>query len=137
MAKPQSFKRIIAEDFKSDQRELISKLASSINIFADDVLNCLNKHITIDDNLNWTKKEITVTVDSNGDVTNTTLVKTGLDHTCEGITVIKVSDLVNPGTPPNGSPFITYSENTNGVINISNIKGLVANNQYKIKIILF
>lgn len=136
MAKPQSFKRIIVEDFDSKDRPLVSKLAYAINGFAEDMLNTLTRQITIDDNLNWKKKDVTIAVDVAGTPTTTTQISTDLDHACQGVLVIKCTDLVTAGRPPGSTPFISFTEKS-GIISITNVTGLVGNNQYSLRVILF
>lgn len=136
MAKLQSFKRIIVEDFDAKDRAMVGKLAYAINIFAEDVLNSFNNNISIEDNLNITKKDFTVIVDGSGNVIGNASLKTGLSHSCQGITVIKATNLTVPANIPTGTPFITFSENS-GLITISNVTNLTATNQYKLKLVLF
>jgi uncharacterized membrane protein len=136
MARLQSFKRLIAEDFPEKDRPLIQKIAYVVNIFGEDVLNALNKQLTIEDNLNIVKKDITVVVDGSGEPTIPISIKTNLDHACQGITVIKVSNVTDPTSFPSGTPFVSFSENS-GTISISNITNLTAADQYQLRLILF
>lgn len=136
MARLQSFKRITVEDFEQKDRALVSKIAYAVNVFAEDVLNNLNNNLTIEDNLNLAKKDLTVTVDASGNVTNSVSLKTGLNHSCQGSLVIRAVNLTNTANIPTGTPFITFTENS-GLLTILNITNLVANDQYKLKLILF
>jgi hypothetical protein len=136
MAVLQSFKRIIVEDFDSKDRDLVSKLAYAINNFAEDVINAFGNEITIEDNLNIVKKDFSVTVDKNGRTVGSATLKTGLNHTCDGITVIRATNLINSSHIPTATPFVTFTENS-GLITISNISNLTAGEQYKLKLILF
>lgn len=136
MAKIQNFKRLIAEDFKDENRELISKVAYSLNPFMDDLQGALNKNLTIADNLDINQKTIDIKVDGSGTVIGSNKLKTDLNRQCEGLTVIQVTNITNPTSYPTGTPFISFTE-TNGVISINNITNLTASNQYKLKINLF
>lgn len=133
--KLQSFKRIVTEDVKEEFRELVSKLAYSINPFAEEVIEALNKNLTSEDNLNETKKEVTVTVNSSGTPTTPLQFKTDLSRTSFGIDVVKAENITNSTTYPTGHPFLSYSE-VNGVITVNNITGLPANNKFKLKLII-
>lgn len=137
MSKIQSFKRIIIEDFDEKDRKLVSKLAYSINIFAQDLENALNKGLTIPDNLSLVQKDVNVMVDLSGTPKSNIQIKTGLAGSCQGILVIKVTDLVTTGRPPAASPFVTFTENGTGLINITNITGLIGENSYSLRIVLF
>lgn len=137
MGKIASFKRIITEDFESKDQNLISKLAFSINAFADDVANLVNKNLSFDDNLNITTKTITIAVNALGIPTSTTQLKTGLLRGTTGSQVIKVvNKTLGSNAAPTATPFITYTENS-GVITITNITNLTANIQFAITIILY
>lgn len=136
MSKLQSFKRLTVEDFDTKDRAMVGKIAYSINIFAEDVLNALNNNISIEDNLNIAKKDFTVVVDGSGNIVGNASLKTGLSHSCQGITVIKADNLTVPANIPTGTPFVTFSESS-GLITISNITNLTATNQYKLKLVLF
>lgn len=137
MAQIQSFKRLAVEDFSEKDRELIQKLAYSINSFADDISRAFANNISISDNLNITSKEMTLTLNSKGVITGGSTLKTGLNHLCQGMTVIKVNNITNPTSYPTGTPFISFSENTTGQININNITNLPVGNSYKITVLLF
>jgi hypothetical protein len=51
MAKIQSVKKLIVEDFSSASRELIQRLAAVLNPFLDQVVTALSQKITFADNL--------------------------------------------------------------------------------------
>jgi hypothetical protein len=131
-----AFKRIRVEDFSSKDRDLVSKLSYPINSFADQVLAAFNKQITIEDNLNITKKDISISLDSAGSIIGSANLKTGLDHLCQGILVIAVRNLTNPTSYPTGTPFVSYVEN-NGILTINNINNLPVSSQFQLKLILF
>lgn len=59
-------KRLVTEDFKSDDQELVSKLAYVLNPFLEQMTNAMNSSITVSDNLDMDYKDIIVTVDSLG-----------------------------------------------------------------------
>jgi hypothetical protein len=136
MAKLQSFKRLIIEDFPEKDRNLVAKLAYPINSTFEDILNVLNKNLTIEDNLTINKKDFTVTVDANGVPIVNTVILSGLNSSCVGMQVIKAINSTNPTISPTGTPFITFSDNS-GQITISKITNLQANNKYTLRVILY
>jgi len=136
MSKPQSFKRIIVEDFPEAERALVGKIASSINIFADEILNILDKNLSIDDNLAQAKKTFTVTVDSNGIPKSSLVLTSGLKSTCVGMQVIYATNQTNVDNSPTSTPFITFRDSS-GQITISKITGLAVNNIYQLRAILY
>lgn len=134
--KIQGFKRITAEDFDEKDKSLVSKIAYSINVFAEDVTTALNKNISIEDNLSIVKKDITITVDRTGTPTTSSIITSGLGSFCSGMQVIKATNITNPSVSPTNQPFITFSDNE-GKITISKITGLQADNKYILRVILY
>ena len=119
-------KRILTEDFPSENKELIEKLALNLNNFMDEVINTINGNIDFT-NLTRQYKSITVTVDSNGNVIRGNKYIIDFTDTIKGINVIKCTNKDN--LLPDGSPFITYSQSDKNLI-VSNIKGLPANKEF-------
>jgi len=136
MAKLQAFKRIISEDYPSQYRSLVGQLAYSINSLADDVLNALNKNISVKDNTNLSQKTISVTVDANGVPTTSTSVSTGLASACVGIQVINAVNQTDSNAIPTSAPFISFTNTTDG-IKINKISGLQATNNYNLTVIFY
>jgi hypothetical protein len=135
MAKFQSYKRIIPEDYDEEIRDTISKLAYSINPAMEDIQNAFNNNLTISDNLNIYVKDFIVTVDANGAPTTTTNVRTGLTYV-SGTQVINAFNLDDPSSGPTGLPFIKYSNNGN-LITINSITNLQTGEKYKIRAIFY
>jgi len=136
MSRIQNFKRIITEDYEDEYKNLVSKLGSSINTFADEVTSALDNNLSIDDNLNIAKKTLTVTVDASGLPLSSTSVKSGLSGSCIGIQVIGAINLTNSTTSPTSTPFISYDDN-GGVIKVNKITNLQANDKYQLNLILY
>ena len=134
--KLQAFKRLIKEDVEEQYRPLVEKIGFSVNNFAEEVIKALSNNLSIEDNFNQNKKDITVQVDSSGIPTTTTQLKTGLSTICAGITVIKADNITAPRTYPTGYPFINYTENQ-GVITINHITGLQSGYKYQLKVVLY
>lgn len=136
MAKLQSFKRINVEDFASKDQDMVSKISYSVNTFAEDVLNALTNQISITDNLNIVMKNFIVKVNALGQVIGNATLKTGLDHPCQGILVIKAVNTTVSSNLPSNTPFLNFTENS-GLITIKNVTGLTASNNYSLTLILF
>lgn len=135
MPKPQSFRRIIIEDFPEKERPLISKLAYCLNPFAEDVLQCLNNNLSIKDNLELEQRTFSVTVAS-GVPTGVLTIKTGLTSNCAGTQVIKAVNKTNSSHVPTSVPFITFSNDAGNII-ISNISGLQDNEKYDLTVVFY
>jgi hypothetical protein len=61
-----SFKRLFENDFDSSERNLVAKLALSLNQGIENLYLALSKRISLRDNIQCTVKDVQVTVDSNG-----------------------------------------------------------------------
>ena len=135
MPRPQSFRRIIIEDYPEKDRSLVGKMAYSINSFADDVLQCLSNNLSIRDNLAAEQKTIT-TITALGVPTKPLLVKTGLLTNCGGTQVIMAINKTNKANVPTSCPFITFTNNAGSII-ISNISGLQDDEEYELTVIFW
>lgn len=132
----QAFKRLIKEDYKEEQREMIEKLGFSLNTFADDITNLLNKNITIEDNLNQAKKTVKTSVDASGTPISPLAFKTGLTDQCYGIQCVRAINTTTSTSYPTSTPLLSFTE-SNNVLTINNITGLVAGSTYSLNLILF
>jgi hypothetical protein len=122
--------RIRAEDYKSDEQDMVSKLARVISPFLDNVYAVLNKGIDFD-NLNRQLVDIDITIDSSGNLVNPPQIKNTTNGSLRGINVINAINLVKPGVYPTTSPFVSWSINGN-IINVLNVTGLQASSQYRL-----
>ena len=136
MSRLPTFKRLITEDFEEEDRKLVTKIAYVLNTAFEDVFNALNKNLSIEDNLNLVKRDITVTVDASGVPISPLTVKSNLATTCRGMIVIKAVNNTDPSVTPTGTPWITFSDNS-GLISISKISNLQADNSYTLRLIFF
>lgn len=132
--KLQSWRNLVKDNFPQKYYDLIDTLGFSLNPMMSQVLNALNKNLTIADNLNMQYKDITITVDATGKPISTTTYKSTLTGTTQGITVIKTDNLSSAGTYPISAPFVSWSDNS-GTVTITNISGLQANQKYQIRLL--
>jgi hypothetical protein len=135
MAKLPSVKRLVAEDYPEDVRDLIGRLGFILNGFMDDVTYTVNGNLDYD---NLTQKLVTfeITMGANGKPVNAQ-VNVG-KASVRGISVIKVVNKTNASAFPSTCPFISYTpSNTQNVININNITGLTASSKYEISVIVY
>jgi len=130
-------KRIVIEDFNSDEQALIGKLAFIINPIIDVILQALNKNLSINDNFNQTVQDFSVRVNASGVPITETLIKYGLKTPCKGIQVINVKNTTNTGIYPSQTPFVSFEQIDSSTIKIKNVSGLVANNNYTITTIIY
>lgn len=134
MAKLPSFRKIYEQDYDPQYQELIRQLSVSLNYGIEVLYQLLNGKLTVKDNLASTVKELNVQVDSTGKpLTSSTIKKSSTDR-IEGLIVVRAENLTNSSTYPTSGIFISYTE-TNENIVINNIKGLTANDLWKINVI--
>lgn len=131
-----TFKRIIKEDVKEEYRELVEKLAFSINPFAEEVVKALSNNLSVPDNFNQKFRDITVEVDASGIPKQTLAFKTNLVTNCKGILTIRATNVTSSTTYPTGYPFLTFTE-ADGILTINHITGLPANNSFTLKLLLY
>jgi len=122
-------KRLRAEDFGSDDRDLINRLAYVINTFFDDVNKALSKNIDFT-NLNRELITLSVKIDGSGLVMNKPQVKTSITGKPAGFNVLKASRTDTVGFPTS-APFVSFDFNGD-IITITNITGLQANSEYNL-----
>jgi hypothetical protein len=128
------FLRLKKEDVDEQFRPLVDKIGFSINNFAEQVLNALNKKLTITDNLNQELKELTLTMGASGAPTESIQFKNELGINIKGMIVARVENVTNPSSYPATAPFVTWDE-TNFLVTVKNITGLTSGNKYKIRLI--
>lgn len=134
MARVPDFKRIAKEDFASENRALVDKLAFPINSFFEQVRNALNGDIDFQ-NLNQETITLKVRVDAGGNPATTTKFKTNIVGRSQGIQCIKAVNTTNPQVYPTTAPFISYDELSN-VITIKNVTGLQQDNVYQLTLLI-
>lgn len=134
MARIPDLKRIAKEDFNSDDRNLVGKLALPINSFHEQVRNALNGNIDFT-NLNQETITLSITVDANGIPVTDTKFKSNLKTTVKGTTCIRAFNLTTATNYPISQPFINFTEN-NHILTINHVTGLQANEKYNLTLIL-
>lgn len=125
----QAPKRIIVEDFNSEDRAVAERIANSVNIFMDEVFNSLNKGISVNDNLNQNIKTVKVIVDANGNPIFPIKFPNNLKTKLVGLQVIR-----SIGVLVKSTPFVDFTENA-GIVTINNIQGLTENTEYQLVIL--
>lgn len=124
-----NIRRIITEDFPTEDRETVAKLASILNFFMEEVTNTVNGELDFD-NLKRGTKTIEITVDANGTPIGTD--KFTFDNGLQGTKVIRATNLANRNIYPTSHPFVTFEPIDSGVYRINNISGLQANTKYSL-----
>lgn len=135
MAKLSSYRRIVKNDYQDEYKPLVDQLSVSINNGFDTLFNALNGKLNFYDNIASTIAEIRISVDSNGFPLQRTQFKlSGNQTNVEGILVLKISGYNNPTLYPTSGLALSYTFD-NGLVTITNIKGLETNKIYSIKLL--
>lgn len=129
-----SFRRLFSNDFDDQYKQLLDKLSGTVNTGIEVLYNALNNNLTFKDNMASTVAEFTVKVDSSGTPIGGASFKLSNTQKVEGLFVINATDLTEVGSYPPGAVFVSYTPNSDNIV-INNIRGLKANNQYRIKVI--
>ncbi len=130
----QSFKRITSETLPAESKALADTIATSVNGFAEEVVNILSGKVSISDNLNQKFKEITVELNSNGTPIQTLQFKSEISGKCKGISVEFAQNMTNSIVYPTTAPFVTFIENE-GIVTIKHITGLQTGYKWKIRLL--
>lgn len=132
MSKIEAPKRVRAEDYDKEDRNLINRIAPSINDFQEAVYQQLNGRLDFD---NFAQKIIDVDIitDNTGLLVGRPQIKTGLNNKIIGIQCIYAVNLINPAIYPINQPFISFTINAN-IITILNVSGLQNNSKYSLRL---
>lgn len=130
-----SYRRIIKTDYAEEYQLLVEKLAVSINYGFDTLYDALNQKLNFEDNISSTIAEFGVTVDSNGKPLQKTQFKLKASQTTvQGLIVLNCFGAKNASILPSGGIFVSFEKSEN-FVNINNIKGLIPNIEYTIKLL--
>lgn len=136
MPKLGSYRRIITNDFKQEDRQLVGQVASPVNDSFNELYFAVNGRISLRDNVFCTVKDIDITVDASGFPINDagfTLDKQGQVMGCQ---VIYAANQVNSALFPTGQPFVSFTQN-NTQVYVNHITGLQPNSRYIVRIVAY
>lgn len=136
MAKLSTYRRIVTNDFKEEDQDLVDKLALPINNSFDSLYFTLNGRISLRENIFCTVKDIEVTVGANGIPIQSTSFNISTNYQVLGTQVILATNLSNSSAYPTAQPFVSFTQNGLGVI-INHISGLQAGARYFVRIVAY
>ena len=134
MAQLDNITKIIAEEFKKDDRETVQKLAETLNPFMEQVYQSYQKNINFS-NLNMDLVRVVVKVNSSGVPLSVTKFSSNLRR-IEGNIVINALNKSFSGVYPSGGMFVTCEQNANGLYTVKSVTGIQANNEYQLTLML-
>lgn len=133
MARITNTQRLVKEDFKKEDQELIGKLGYVLNSFMEQTVQQINGNL---DQTNLKSDVVTVkmTVDANGTPIGNNLIKSTVVRPI-GTTVLRAINRTDNTVYPSSQPFISFATGTSAsVLKVLNISGLQANNEYELVI---
>jgi hypothetical protein len=129
-------RQIRAEDFEDEYTQLVGQLGVILNSFMQEVVEMSDGRVDFD-NKSEQKLSFDITVNSSGVPTQVPFkVKTNI-KSIVGSQVIRAYNLTDVSVVPTGQPFINFTPLGGGFIRIDSITGLVADNKYKITVIIY
>ena len=131
-----TLRKLFKGDYKEEFQELIETMIPTVNNGVEVLYDALNGKISIRDNIQCVVKDINLSVNSSGIPVSLTTFTLNSIARIDGCEVIKVENLTNSSTYPTGAPFITYNQ-TDNRITINHITGLIAGNNYRIRVIAY
>jgi uncharacterized protein YuzE len=138
MATPPNIRRIRAEDFSAEDRELINKLSFSLNEFMDQTIFVLDGKVDFR-NLNQQIVDVNIkasaTNETDGTIINPPSIKTSVKGKVIGVLVINASNRINPAIIPRSQPFVQFTIGTDRV-DILKVSGIQNNSEYTLKLLL-
>ena len=135
MARIPSTRRIISEDFAEEYAGLVSKLGYVLNAHMDDVTFAINGGLDFENSVsNITSATITLGADNKP--VSTSQIRTDLSS-ASGLQVINAVNLTNNQIYPTSQPFISFTNNGNGLVTIDNITGLPQGYKFQLTIIAY
>lgn len=134
--KLQNFKRVYKTDYKAEFQELIEQLSITINNGFEALYNLTNNNISLKDNISCTLKSIQLTVDTNGTPLAQLILSLSKKTKVQGLTILKIDNLTNTTSYTTSGVNISFSIIDSG-IRFDNVKGLIANNNYQINLVIF
>jgi hypothetical protein len=131
MAQLTNVRRIVIEDFPSEDRETVGKLAATLNNFMEEVTELSRNSIDYD-NLARTKIVFDVTVDALGRPQGISQINTGLSSYSGKVLLdvqgISATDVVL------STPWLDCTYQGNGLVRINRILGLPAGKKMRVTV---
>lgn len=132
-----SFKRLIKQDYKESDRDLVDRLSVSLNIGIETLYNLANHRISLGDNIQADVRTFEIKVGPTGTpvggITNLSFTNV---ITAIGAQVIQAKSSQNAAIYPTAAPFISFTQNGKS-IDINNVAGLPANQTFALTVVIW
>lgn len=132
MAKIGSSKRILAESFEPENRQLAQTLGGVLNPLLESIVQALNNRLNVADNLDQEIKQFQIDVNA-GSINGNIKINTSLSSVV-GALVINVNGVA--GVIPSGPVQAQGISKSGSIVNIQTLTGLETDGRYTISILL-
>lgn len=133
MSRIPDLKRIVKEDFKAEDRDLVEKLAFPINSFHEQVRSALSGNLDFT-NLNQEIKTLNFTTNTQGQPLNRISFTSELNGRVQGIIVVRTLITSDNTSIPMTLPIVSWTQNEK-TVNITGIGGLLPETGYSLTIL--
>lgn len=131
-----SYKRLIKQDYKEEDRDLVDRLSVSLNIGIETLYNLANHRISLADNIQADIRTFDIKVGPTGTpvggITNLSFTNV---ITATGATVERAV-AQNQGIFPTAAPFLSFTQNGKS-IDINNVAGLPENQIFTLTVVIW
>ncbi len=134
MSKLSNVRRIVAEDFKPEHREIAEKVGTILNQFMEEVYTSYQKGLNFE-NFNQELTRITVKTDADGIPTTSTKFSSNLRR-ISGIIVIQARNQTSSTVFPTEGIFVSYDQNSAGLYTVRHITGIPVGNKFELTLML-
>jgi hypothetical protein len=125
----QGYKRLNSEDFKPDDRELVTQLSYHLNPILESLSDACTGNLTFNENI---KGNIVELDDVNSSTSNITI---NVNFSFNGLYLISVFNKTDINGGVTSCPYVQWSKDGSG-FKIEKILGLIDSKQYNIKILV-
>jgi len=123
------------DDFAQEDRRAVEQIAGILNPFMQQLVEIMDKRIDFENRVE-NYLEIEMTVDSSGIPVLNNKISTGKTYV-RGLPVINAYSTVNATITPTEQPFISFTQLSNGFVQVNKITGLPANQKFRLNIIVY
>lgn len=123
-------------DYPEEMRDAIDTLGGNLNSFMEQVVELSRSNIDFE---NTTQELLTfdVTVGANGVPISAVNIRTSKKSIPVGFNIISARNMVSASSYPTGAPFISFTPKGNFFTEINHISNLVANQKYRVTVIVY
>ena len=127
--------QIRGDDFSQEDRDLAERMGNILNPFMQQVVEINDGRIDFENRVENLIR-IEMTVDANGVPLLNNKINTGKSN-IRGFQVIAAFNVTNASISASSQPFISYTPIGNGLVQVSKISGLPANQKFQLNVVVY